>query len=107
MTKHEPRTRMGAGLRIAAAAALLGPIAGCDIYDPQLRAGLWHPIHTNRANLTMMAAYPTDLVHGQSAPVTDGRLPAAAVDRLETNKLKKLPDSGLSEIQVRSQSGAE
>jgi hypothetical protein len=88
---------------LAASALCAGALGGCETYDPQLRAGVWHPIHPNRANLAMMAASPADLVHGHGSQTTDGILAAAAIDRLESNKLKKLPDAGLSDVQVKSQ----
>ena len=88
---------------MAASALCAGAVAGCNTYDPQLRAGVWHPIRPNRANLTMMAANPADLVRGHGSSTTDGILAAAAIDRLESNKVKKLPDAGLSDVQVKSQ----
>jgi type IV pilus biogenesis protein CpaD/CtpE len=71
-----------------------------------LREGLWHPIHTNRANTTLMAANPADLVRGHGVSGSDAQLDAAAIERLETNKVKKLPDAGLSDISVKSQGGS-
>ena len=93
-------------LAALAAASLMG-VAGCDTYDPQLRAGVWHPLHTNRANLTMMAANPADLVRGTGTRSTDGVLAAAAVQRLHDNKVKKLPEAGISEIRTTGQGSAQ
>jgi hypothetical protein len=91
---------------LGAAIALLA-VSGCDATDPQLRPGLWRPNHASRANLTVTAAYPADLVRGTGSATTDGVLAAAAVDRLNTGKVKKLPEAGLSDVQVKSQGGAE
>ena len=91
---------------ILTAAALAGTfsVAGCGPeYDPLTRAGVWTPEHVNRANLVLMAANPADLVRGTGETTTDGALAAAAVTRLETNKLKKLPDAGLSDVHVTGQ----
>jgi len=85
-----------------AGAALL---AGCDSIDPLQREGLWTPTHVNRANTTLMAANPADLVRGTGETTSNGVLAAAAIDRLYNNKVKKLPDSGLSQIQAGSQGG--
>jgi hypothetical protein len=82
-----------------------GLLAGCDATDPLLRDGQWHAEHINRANLTLMAANPVDLVRGTGETTTDGILAAAAVDRLYTNKVKKLPDAGLSPVAVTGQGG--
>jgi hypothetical protein len=86
---------LGAGL-----ALLL--LAGCDTTDPQLRTdGVWVPTGVNDANLAAEIANPSDLVVGQSGGAgTDGHLAAAAVRRLRQDKVKALPDSGLSDIQV-------
>jgi len=72
---------------IAATALTLG---GCVETDPLLREGQYWPLHANRANLALMAANPSDLVRGSGETGLDGPLAAAAVDRLYTNKLKKL-----------------
>jgi hypothetical protein len=90
---------------IGAACALLA-LAGCDATDPTYRDGLWHPMHVNRTNLTLTAAYPADLVRGSGVTGTDGVLAAAAIDRLHINKVKKLPEAGLSEVKVSSQGSA-
>jgi hypothetical protein len=90
----------------AGAAALLA-LGACTDTDPLLRDGMWHPQHVNRADLTMMAANPSDLVHGQGVRTTDGALATAAIQRLHDGKVKKLPDAGLSDITVKSQGGAE
>jgi hypothetical protein len=89
-------------LATGAAAAILA-VGGCDATDPLLRSGLWTPNHASRVNLTVTAAYPADLVRGTGSNTTDGVLAAAAVDRLHINKVKKLPEAGLSEIEVKSQ----
>ena len=91
--------------RLGAAGALLA-MAGCDATDPAYRDGLWHPMHVNRTNLTLSAAYPADLVRGSGVTGTDGVVAAAAVDRLHINKVKKLPEAGLSEVKVTSQGAA-
>ena len=79
-------------------------MAGCGPqYDPLTRAGLWNPEHVSRANLVLMAANPSDLVRGTGDPGSDGTLAAAAVQRLHANKLKKLPDAGLSEVHTSAQ----
>jgi hypothetical protein len=79
-------------------------LAGCGPdYDPLTRGGVYHVEHINRTNLVLSAAYPGDLVRGTGSPVNNGVLAAAAIDRLETNKVKKLPDAGLSDVHVTGQ----
>jgi hypothetical protein len=89
-------------LTSAMAATLLG-LAGCDQYDPLYRDGLWHPTHSNRADLTLMAANPADLVRGSGVRSSDGVLDATAIQRLHDGKVKKLPQAGLSDISTKSQ----
>jgi len=91
---------------LAAASLAILAVAGCEEYDPLYRDGLWHPMHVNRTNLTMMAANPADLVRGHGTPTADGQVAAAAVQRLHDNKVKKLPDAGLSDVKVQSQGGS-
>jgi hypothetical protein len=95
------------GTAAMAAGLLAAPLAGCDTYDPQLREGVWHPTHPSRTNTTLMAANPADLVRGHGVSGSDAVLDTAAIDRLYTNKVKKLPDAGLSDVQTRSQGGGE
>jgi len=96
--------RLGA---LAALAAMTAPLAGCNATDPLLREGLWHPIHVSRANLVMQAANPSDLVRGHAVPGTPAVLATAGIDRLEAGKPKKLIDSGLSDVQAKSQGGGD
>jgi type IV pilus biogenesis protein CpaD/CtpE len=84
--------------RVAALACLLG-VAGCGpAYDPLSREGLYYPTHTNHQNLTLMVANPADLVRGTGSASADGQLAAAAVDRLRTDKVKKLPASDIATL---------
>ena len=92
-------------LPAAAAAACLVSLAACNETDPQLKEGLWHPVHSNKTDLTLMAANPSDLVRGHGVQGSNGVLDAAAVDRLMQGKTKKLLDSGLSDVNVKSQGG--
>jgi hypothetical protein len=85
----------------ATAAALLAALAGCGSqYDPLTREGMWTPDHSNRADLIMQAANPSDVTFGKGTSGADGQLAAAAVERLRIGKVKKLPDSGVSQISV-------
>jgi hypothetical protein len=93
-------------LAAAGSAALLG-LSACNQYDPLLRDGLWHPMHVNRPDLTMMAANPADLVHGTGSRTTDGTLAAAAIQRLHDNKVKKLPQAGTSDVTATGQGGSQ
>ncbi len=91
----------------AAAAVCLVSLAGCNQDDPLLKEGLWHPIHVNKTNSTLMAANPADLVRGHGVQGSDGVLDAAAIDRLYAGKVKKLPSAGLSDVTVKSQGESE
>jgi hypothetical protein len=99
--------RMTSQFALAGATLLVATLGGCNTYDPLLREGLWHPTHPSRANTTLMAANPADLVRGHGVQGSDAQLDVAAIDRLYANKVKKLPDAGLSEVTVKSQGGSE
>ncbi len=87
-------------------AILLGgtaALAGCgQDFDPLTREGLWHPNHANHTDLTLMVANPADLVRGTGVTTSDGQLAAAAIDRLRTDKVKKLPASDVANIGATS-----
>jgi hypothetical protein len=93
---------------LAGATILVATLGGCNTYDPLLRAGLWHPTHPSHANSILMAANPADLVRGHGTQNgADAQLSVAAIDRLYANKVKKLPDAGLSDITTKNQGGSE
>ncbi len=89
------RTSMTA---LAALGTLLALSACGPEFDPLSREGLYEPVHSNRANLALQVANPADLVRGTGRTTSDGQLAAAAVDRLRTDKIKKLPSSDISTI---------
>ena len=86
--------------QLAAAGTLLCLAACTPATDPLYRDGLWQPSHINRANLTEMVANPADLVRGTGTTGSDGQLAAAAVDKLRTDKVKKLPASDVAAVAV-------
>jgi hypothetical protein len=95
----------GKALLTGAGAAALLALGACTQDDPVLRDGVYRPQHVNRADLTMMAANPSDLVHGTGSRTTDGQLAAAAIQRLHDGKVKKLPEAGLADVKVQAQGG--
>ena len=86
---------------------LFSVVAGSKKKDPVLRSDLWHPIGVNETNIAAMVASPGDLIRGVEEPNADGVRAAAAVRRLETDHVKALPDSGLSEIEVKANGGGQ
>ena len=85
-----------------ALAGLLALSACGPDFDPLSREGLFQPTHVNRANLAAQVANPADLVRGTGSVTADGQLAAAAVDRLRTDRVKKLPASDLAAITANS-----
>ena len=63
-------------------------IAGCG--DPYQRAGTWHPLGLNDANLAQAVQDKQDLVRGHEQPGSDGMLNYNAVERLRMDKLRPL-----------------
>lgn len=100
------RTLISPKLAVFAVLTAATALGGCETYDPQVRQGLWHPVHSSHANTVLMAAYPADLVRGHGTNMTDGNLAAVAVERLEAGKVKKLPEAGLSDITTKAQGSA-
>jgi type IV pilus biogenesis protein CpaD/CtpE len=78
-------------------------VLGCTATDPLLNPEDWHPTGSNAMNLAAEVDNPADLVRGrQSVGGTDGGMAALAVQRLRTNHVKPLPDSGISDLRVQS-----
>ncbi|WP_428377991.1 hypothetical protein [Lichenicoccus sp.] len=72
-------------------------LAACG--DPYQRPGTWQATGVNDANLKTEATNKTDVVMGHGDPGSNGTLDAAAVDRLQQDKAKKLtvdPTSSLA-----------
>ena len=82
-------------------------VGGCRDTDPVLRSDLWHPIGVNETNIAVMVASPADLVRGVGEGSSDGVRAAAAVRRLETNHVKSLPDSGISDLKTQASGGGQ
>ena len=89
------------------AVMLILAVGGCRDTDPVLRSDLWNPVGVNETNIAAMVASPADLVRGIDERDSDGVRAADAVRRLETNHVKSLPDSGLSEIELESNGGGQ
>jgi hypothetical protein len=68
---------------------------------------LSRPNHSNRNNTVVQVAYPADLVRGTGSRTTDGVLAADAIQRLHDDKVKKLPQAGLSDVTTKSQGGSD
>ncbi len=78
---------------------LLLLLGGCgDLLVPHTREGAWRPSGTNEHNLRLMAAVPSDIATGTGAPGADGHTAQQAVDRLRTDRVRALPDSGVARL---------
>jgi type IV pilus biogenesis protein CpaD/CtpE len=89
--------------RITVAIGLFAILQGCAATDPLLNESDWQPTGANEMNIAAQVANPADLIHGrQAAGGSDGDLAAAAILRLRTDHVKKLPDSAITDLQVQS-----
>jgi hypothetical protein len=94
---------LSALMRPLAALALVAT-AGCAMVDPYARPGIWRPMGSNEMNFELQVARAADLVKGRGVDDdADGNTAAAAVDRLQRDKVKPLPSTGISSV---GQSGA-
>ncbi|WP_428492351.1 hypothetical protein [Rhodopila sp.] len=77
--------------------------AGCAATDPLLNTNDWNPTGANEKNIAAQVVNPEDLVHGRQ-PIggSDGGMAALAVQRLRTNHVKPLPDTGITDLHVQS-----
>lgn len=74
-------------------------LAGCGATsDPTQREGTWRPSGANAANLRAMIAEPSHLQQGVSDPTGRGRHATNAIERLEDDDLKPLPDVRASQV---------
>lgn len=74
-------------------------VAGCGATsDPTQREGTWRPSGANAANLRAMIADPSHLQQGVSDPTGRGRHATNAIERLEDDDLKPLPDVRASQV---------
>lgn len=80
----------------ALAALTLTSCAG--LFDPYQREGTWRPAGLAASNRRAMAADQRDLLSGAGDPGGQGVLAARAVARLRADKVKDLPDSGVSKL---------
>lgn len=95
-------------LHLSLALPIILAASGCTmVQDPMMRAGTWHPMDANAANLAAMVAHPQDLVAGESASGTAGPEAALPVARLRKDNVKPLPDNSIVQIggQTTSNSG--
>ena len=84
-------------LRIGTIAAAIS-LGGCAAMDPFERPGMWQPIGANDLNRELQVARPTDLVMGRGTTDSYGVTAAAAVDRLQRDRVKALPQTSISGV---------
>lgn len=92
--------------RIGFVAAAILSLGGCAAMDPFERPGVWQPIGANDLNRELQVARPTDLVLGRGTTDADGITAAAAVDRLQHDKVKALPQMEIAPIGGSSGGGS-
>jgi type IV pilus biogenesis protein CpaD/CtpE len=85
-------------LRVGFIALSAASLAGCAFMDPFERPGMWRPNGANDVNLELQAARPADLLQGRGTTDSDGQTAAAAVDRLRHDRVKELPQTGVSGV---------
>jgi uncharacterized membrane protein YgcG len=90
---------------VALAAGTAMTLGGCAFMDPFERPGVWRPMGANDLNRELQVARPTDLVQGRGTTDSDGQTAAAAVDRMQHDRVKALPDTDISSVGASSGGG--
>ena len=85
-------------------AALLLSACG-SMVDPTQREGTWRPSGVNDANLRAMIADPAHLQEGVGDPRGRSRQAADAIERLEDDALRSLPDVRASTVGPSTSTG--
>lgn len=78
--------------------SLLAALPACDTLDPFRREAAWRPGGVNEANLAAMTAEPAERVQGTGAATVQGHRAVTAIERLRTDRVRALPDSGVARI---------
>ncbi|TDH59608.1 hypothetical protein E2C06_26555 [Dankookia rubra] len=84
-------------IRLLLALPLLAA-TGCAQFDPYRREGTWRPSAANEQNLATMAVAPAERVRGTGAAGAMGFTAAGAIERLQADRVKPLPDTGVARI---------
>lgn len=91
-------------LRLAGCAAALLALAACQsTEDPFTHPGSWRPEGLNDANIAAQVANPRHLVMGAADESSPGVLSNNAVERLLSDKVKRLPSTAYGPITQTSQ----
>lgn len=85
---------------VGLAAAAPMALSGCAPLDPLTQPGHWTFTGANEANLRAQLADPRDLTRGRSDPYNDGNEAAMAVQRWRNDRVKPLPQSGVSDLKA-------
>lgn len=93
--------------RRAVLLATILALAACGYDDPFQRSGTWSAEGLNNRNIAAMVTDPRQLSQGVGDPHSPGVLSNAAIDRLLTDHLKRLPTTLVGPISPTSTGGAE
>jgi hypothetical protein len=86
--------------RTIASLLLVAALGGCGTPPgwPMEREGAWRPTRVNDENLRLMVADPADLIAGRGTDRRVGPGPAEAVHRLNTDRVRPLPDTAIARV---------
>jgi hypothetical protein len=88
--------------------ALACSLGGClEDMEPYQAPYQWHPVNANSGNLRAMVANPHDLEYGQAASGSEGDFAAAAVIRLRSDVVRRMPPSAISDVKTNDTAPAQ
>ena len=74
-------------------------LSACSSMDPLTQPYTWRPLHVYDANIAAQVERKSDLYEGRHLGPSDGHHAADAVQRWRDDKVRKLPDTDVAQIQ--------
>lgn len=97
---------MTKSVSLLALSGLSFALSACSSMDPLTQPYTWRPLHVYDANIAAQVERKSDLYEGRHLGPSDGHRAAVAVQRWRDDKVRKLPDTNVAQVQSNSASSA-